>query len=310
MRYVKAATRHPFRRLLRENQMDSIAYTPRLPYTQAPAGSAARTSSQQPRRAVSLPNQAHASSPNIFQRALIWIKGWVQSRAKAASLNRALSPFIKAAKTNSAIAISPEHVKKLASALADGASSHTASLVAETVRDSVRSLDLAGLKRLQVSLRSGTPSGTQCEKTLLETVECSIKDAKVKEAKRNLSEALTKFSQSSAKPFELDFVVSAIQHNLLTIVDLVQPAGRNATAAGMVEFESASSVISRQALKTWFDGHSPVHQKRVKTNLWSIANDFSLTRSGARADQAMHAFCRTATTLLWPDDKRHAGLYD
>jgi hypothetical protein len=290
--------------------MDSIAYTPRLSYSPAPFGNAARTSSQQPRRAASLPNKVDAGSRNIFQRALLWIKGWMQSRVKAASLGRALSPFIKAAKTDGASAISPDHVKKLASALADGASSHAASLVAETVRDSVRSLDLTELKRLQVFLRSRSASGTQCEKTLFDTVQCSIKDAKVKEAKRNLSAALAKFSQLSAKPFEFDFLVSAIQHDLLTIVDLVQPAGSDATATGTVEFESASSVITPQALKAWFDGHSPVQQKRVKANLWSIANDFGLTRGGARADQAMHAFCRTATTLLWPDDKRHARLYD
>lgn len=241
----------------------------------------------------------------------------MQSRVKAASVNRALSPFVKAAKPDSTGLITDAHFKKLKSALAlaDGSKMQAAALMKEIVRDSVRSLDLAGLELLQNLLGSQNASDTQWKKPLLEEVECSIKDAKVKEAQRNLSEALILFSKMSAKPFELDFLVSAIQHNLLTIVDLVQPtesiaAGSEAETTRKIGFEAASSVITLPALKTWFNGHSSVQQNRLKTNLWSVANDSRLSFSDAESDQAMFAFCRTITTLLWPKDSRHGIFYN
>ena len=239
----------------------------------------------------------------------------MQSRVKAASLNRALAPFIKAAKTDIASVITEDHLKKLGSALTDGARKHDASLVAEVVRDNVKSLDLDGLKRLKALLGKLTVLDTPFQRTLVNTVSDSIKDAKLREARCNLSDALTLFSQSSAGTFEYDFVVPAIQHDLLTIMDLVQPAGDVLARAvnefpREIEFESAAFVITRPALEKWFNGHSHTQKGRVKFNLWSIANDGKLKSSSAESDQAMFAFCRTVTTLLWPDDKRHATLYN
>ena len=97
--------------------MDTIARIPRLPYSQTP-GNAASNLAKQPLKATAPATRADVRSHNIFQRTLLWIKGWVQSRVKAASVNRALSPFVKAAKPDSTGLITDAHFKKLKSALA------------------------------------------------------------------------------------------------------------------------------------------------------------------------------------------------
>nr|WP_314624537.1 hypothetical protein [uncultured Noviherbaspirillum sp.] len=295
--------------------MDSIAYTSRLPYAEVLSRNPSRLfKQQQPQRAANLVNKVDTPSRSIFQRALLWIKGWVQGRVKAASINRALAPFIKAAKAGSASAITPEHLNKLASALADGGNPHVARLIAGTVRKSIKSLDLAGLKRLKNLLGRLNQSGTHLEKTLLETVDGNIKEAKVKEAKLNLYSALSIFSEWSAKPVNANskagISLDSIKHNLLTIIDLLEPAGKitdvdDAEHLRKIDFRAASSVITKQTLNSWFMEHSPNQQPRVKTNLWSMAQDSVLERSASEGDRAIHAFCTAVTKSLWPNDKRH-----
>ena len=275
--------------------MDALGFASRRSFSEVHGARTQRNCIEQLPRATASAGRVNVNSRNIFQRALIWIKGWVQSRVKAASLNRALVPFIKAAKTDSATVIRPHHLKKLAAVMADGAKQHDVSLVAEVVRDNVNSLDLTGLKRLRIELGKLTPSGTPFERTLLETVDGSINDAKVTEAKRNLSKVLTSFSRLFASPSDASFVLPDIHHYLLTILKLVQPAG---DSPQKIEFKSASSVITTETLTEWFDGYSLPEKQRVKANLRSIAIDSSITRASPEADRAMKAFCRFVTTLI------------
>jgi hypothetical protein len=296
--------------------MESIAHTSRRAYAEAPGGNTNRISGEQPQRLASRATKikTNTSCCTIFHRTLLWIKGWVQSRVKAASLNRALSPFISAAKSGNSSVITPEQLKKLEAALADGARPHAVSLLAETVRASVKSLNLVELKRLQLSLGQLTPSGTRFQKDLSATLDRSIEDAKINEAKCHLLETLSIFSKMSAAPVDPDFLVSDIQHHLLRITNLAQPmdgisARSGPRAARKISFESASSIITRQALKTWFDEHSAEQQASIKADLWRLTNDYGPARNGAEADQAVFAFCRTVTTVLWPEDSRHASWH-
>jgi hypothetical protein len=290
--------------------MDSIPHTSRPSHAEVHGGKVPQISRQQP-RVANLANKVDTRSRSIFHRALLWIKGWVQPRAKMSAINRALAPFIKAAKADSRCVISIEHLNKLESMLADSSNPHAIPLVAETVPDNIKLLNLVGLKRLKSSLGQLASSETLLGKTLLDTVDRRINDVQINEAKYRLSNALGVFSEMSAKTSEPDFLVSVIQSDLLTILDLVEPTERIAaetegSASQRITFESASSVMTLQALRTWFDGHSPAQQLRVKTNFWSVAYDYSLVRDGAKADQAVFAFCRSVTTLLWPEDPRHA----
>lgn len=294
--------------------MDSIPRTDRLPYLHVPSGNAQRIG-QQSQRATNLANKVEVRSRNIFQRALLWVKEWVQSRVQSARISRALAPFVKAAKADSAGVISAEHVKKMNSVLADGTNPHAIPLLAETVQDSIQSLNLVELKRFQSSLGQLSTTKTLPGKTLSDAVDRRIKDARINEAKSHLSNALGVFSEMSAKPFEAVFLISAIQSDLLTILDLFQPAEGSAaeaeaSASQRITFDSASSVITLQALTTWFDGHSPAQKQRVKANLWSVASDYSQVSDGPKPEQAVFAFCQSVTTLLWPKDSRHAYFAD
>lgn len=274
--------------------MDAIARRELLDSFARFDGNAPHACSTRSARARALTSVANSDKSNIFQRTLLWIKGLVQSRAKAISLNRALFPFIKHAKQKSTCLIPDDQFKNLASALARPVEckQHAAGLVAEVVRDNVKTLNLVELKRLQALVRERPSPGEPLEQILLIEVDNCVIEAKAKEAKRNLSEALDIFSRLSAESFDADFVVSAMHHNLQTINDLAQP------------------VVTNKALNTWYEGHSTAQKKRVKLNLWSVAMDSSLAHSESQSDKQMYSFCNSATKSLWPDDMRHTILYN
>ena len=297
--------------------MDSLGHIERMDrFNTKPVSvnqlSARRPASSDGPRAAARASRSLDDVISIFQRSVVHITDCIRAPIAGMRISRALVPFIEKAKEKTSGPIANDRFEALQSAFvcAMGANRRMDEFASEAVRNNIKSLHLSEIKVLQKLFRERENSGSHLDPSLLSAVDDCVREAVIREAKRNLSEVLTRFSKHSAGTFDTEVDLSAMEHNFVEILMLVQPAADatgkdNADCPECDTFESASSIITQEALKPWFNRHSRSQQSRVKTNLWITANDLQLAKSDGRSDRLIHAFCKFATKLLWPKDPRN-----
>jgi hypothetical protein len=250
---------------------------------------------------------------NIFQRVLLHIREWVESRVNTTRIKRALDPFINEAGGKVFGSLTEQHFEKLESALssANRVKSGKGKVIDKAVRDNLNQFNLVQRRALQDQLAQRGQSGKPVDAALMQAVHNCVQEALIARIEAQLFVILEAFAMHAAKPFEELVAAKELEQPLEMILDLVRPdSGATVQTVQVDNLFKCLTTLGIKSIKAWFSHQRPVQQQRIGAAILHAAKNPDFLKPDApKAHRSFQAFCAVIsgfavkpgeTCLIWP----------